>query len=133
MRASEMVRQFHETYNCAVNERTEAVLRQRRALIEEEFIEAYEELRMAGDRLLLFGEVTNLRFIAKELADLVYVAYGTAIALGIDLDKAVTLVHESNMSKLGPDGKPILRDDGKVLKGPNYFEPDMGRAVRNLA
>ena len=61
----------------------------------------------------------------KELADLVYVCYGYAATFGWNLDEAVKRVHESNMSKLGDDGKPIYREDGKVLKGPNYKKPDL--------
>ncbi len=61
----------------------------------------------------------------KELADLVYVIYGYANVKGWDLDEAVYRIHSSNMSKLDDDGKPIFRDDGKVLKGPNYKEPDL--------
>lgn len=61
--------------------------------------------------------------VIKELADLVYVTYGMAATYGWDLDEAVRRVHKSNMSKLGEDGKPIFREDGKVLKGPNYQEP----------
>ena len=61
--------------------------------------------------------------LLKELADLVYVTYGFAATFGWDLDEAVRRVHASNMSKLGSDGKPIYREDGKVLKGPNYAEP----------
>lgn len=67
--------------------------------------------------------------IAKELADLVYVCYGTALVYHIDLDVALAAVHFSNMTKLGEDGLPILREDGKVLKGPNYKEPDMEPAL----
>jgi predicted HAD superfamily Cof-like phosphohydrolase len=63
--------------------------------------------------------------LLKELADLVYVTYGFAAWAGWDLDEAVRRVHESNMSKLGEDGKPIYREDGKVLKGPNYLPPDL--------
>jgi len=63
--------------------------------------------------------------LLKELADLVYVTYGFAATFGWDLDEAVRRVHASNMSKLGSDGKPIYREDGKVLKGPNYAEPDL--------
>ena len=59
----------------------------------------------------------------KELADLVYVAFQYAANSGWDLDEALKRVHESNMSKLGPDGKPIRREDGKILKGPNYKPP----------
>ena len=63
--------------------------------------------------------------LLKELADTVYVTYGFAATFGWDLDEAVRRVHASNMSKLGPDGKPIYREDGKVLKGPDYEEPDL--------
>ena len=61
--------------------------------------------------------------LIKELADLVYVTYGFAATFGWDLDEAVRRVHASNMSKLGDDGQPIYREDGKVLKGPNYEAP----------
>lgn len=63
--------------------------------------------------------------VVKELVDLLYVAYGTGIFLGVDVDEAFRRVHESNMSKLDEKGKPIRRADGKVLKGPNYKEPDL--------
>ena len=65
----------------------------------------------------------------KELADLLYVVYWMAARVGIDLDKAFRIVHSSNMSKLGDDGKPIKRADGKVLKGPNYKPPKMESIV----
>jgi NTP pyrophosphatase (non-canonical NTP hydrolase) len=63
--------------------------------------------------------------LCKELADLVYVTYGYAATYGWDLDEAVRRIHQSNMSKLGLDGKPLKRPDGKVLKGPNYRQPDL--------
>lgn len=65
----------------------------------------------------------------KELADLVYVIYGYANVKKWDLDEAVRRVHQSNMSKLGDDGKPIYRQDGKVMKGPNYKKPDLSDLV----
>ena len=65
----------------------------------------------------------------KELADLVYVCYQFAANQDWDLDEAFKRVHESNMSKLGEDGKPIYRADGKVLKGPNYQPPDLSDLV----
>ena len=65
----------------------------------------------------------------KELADLIYVTYGYAATYGWDLDEAVRRVHVSNMSKLGPDNKPLKRPDGKVLKGPNYKKPDLSDLV----
>lgn len=79
-----------------------------------------------------FGEVRDAigySEILKELADLVYVTYGYAATYGWDLDEAVRRVHRSNMSKLGIDGKPLKRPDGKVLKGPNYKKPDLSDLV----
>ncbi len=63
--------------------------------------------------------------IADALTDLLYVVYGAGHAYGIDLDKCFEEVQRSNMSKLGADGKPIYREDGKVLKGPNFFQPNL--------
>lgn len=67
--------------------------------------------------------------VADALTDLLYVIYGAGHAFGIDLDACFVEVHNSNMSKLGEDGKPIYRDDGKVLKGPNFFEPDLEKVL----
>src|SRR5690606_28859689 len=86
-----------------------------------------EEAPEAVDALK--AEPIDREAVAKELAELLVVTYGTADVLGIDLDKAFDLVHESNMSKLGEDGTPIRREDGKILKGPNYKAPDMSEAV----
>ena len=66
----------------------------------------------------------------KELADLLYVTVGYAATYGWDLEEAVRRVHASNMSKLDDDGKPVLNDEGKVMKGVNYYEPDMSDLVR---
>ena len=65
--------------------------------------------------------------VADALTDILYVAYGAGHAFGIDLDKCFNEVQESNMSKLGPDGKPIYNESGKVMKGPNYFKPDLSK------
>ena len=74
----------------------------------------------------LFRDSTAVKSEAlKELADLVYVCYQYAENMGWDLDEAMHRVHESNMSKLDENGKPIYRDDGKVLKGPNYSPPNL--------
>ena len=67
--------------------------------------------------------------VADALTDLLYVVYGAGHAFGIDLDECFNEVHESNMSKLGEDGKPVYREDGKVLKGPNYFPPNLEEIV----
>ena len=90
------------------------------ALIVEEFKEFLEAEGM------LFMHVRNHQEHAlKELADLVYVCYQYAENMGWFLDEALNRVHVSNMSKLDKDGKPIYRDDGKVLKGPDYKPPDL--------
>ena len=73
---------------------------------------------------------SNQAALLKELADLVYVCYGYADRFGWDLDEAFRRVHLSNMSKLDPvTGKPIFREDGKILKGPAYKEPNLGDLV----
>ncbi|MFI5687423.1 MazG nucleotide pyrophosphohydrolase domain-containing protein [Streptomyces sp. NPDC051636] len=68
--------------------------------------------------------------LAHELADVVYVAYGTALVHGIDLDAVIAEVHRSNMSKLGPGGQIARRADGKVLKGEHYRAPDVSAVLR---
>lgn len=94
------------------------IVRLRLDLIEEEFF----ELRDA----ILKEDIVE---VADALTDLLYVVYGTGHAFGIDLDDCFNEVHRSNMSKLGQDGKPIYREDGKVLKGPNFFPPDLDKVV----
>ncbi|MEU6538661.1 MazG nucleotide pyrophosphohydrolase domain-containing protein [Streptomyces sp. NPDC047000] len=68
--------------------------------------------------------------LAHELADVVYVAYGTALVHGIDLDAVIAEIHRSNMTKLGPGGQVARRADGKVLKGEHYEAPDVGAVLR---
>ena len=69
----------------------------------------------------------NLLEVADALTDILYVTYGAGHAFGIDLDKCFDEVQNSNMSKLGEDGKPIYNESGKVMKGPNYFKPDLSK------
>ena len=71
----------------------------------------------------------DLLEVADALTDILYVTYGAGQAFGIDLDKCFEEVQNSNMSKLDVDGKPIYNDDGKVMKGPNYFKPDLSKFV----
>ena len=107
------VKEFHRTFHRGDKEEYNRALRY--DLMSEELAEVFDEMYpvLLKDKL------------AKELADLLYVVYGTAVTFDIDIDRAFAEVHKSNMSKLGVDGKPIYRDDGKVLKGPNYREADM--------
>lgn len=111
------VREFHVAFGLPINDTTRTHNKLRAELIREEAAEAAEALE-SGD----------LEHIAKELADGVIVHYGAALTLGIDLDAAIAAVHASNMSKL-VDGKPVMRGDGKVLKGSSYRPPDMSRCV----
>ena len=84
--------------------------------------EELDELKEAMDN-------NDLLEVADALTDILYVTYGAGHAFGIDLDECFMEVHESNMSKLGEDGKPIYREDGKVLKGPGYFPPNLEEIV----
>ena len=72
----------------------------------------------------------DLLEVADALTDILYVTYGAGHAFGINLDKCYTEVQNSNMSKLGKDGKPIYNEQGKLMKGPNFFEPDLGKLLR---
>ncbi len=72
----------------------------------------------------------DLLEVADALTDLLYVTYGAGHAFGINLDDCFNEVQNSNMSKLGTDGKPIYNDAGKVMKGPNYFKPDLSKFVK---
>ena len=71
----------------------------------------------------------NLKEVADALTDILYVTYGAGHAFGINLDKCFEEVQKSNMSKLGNDGKPIYNEQGKVMKGPNYFKPDLNKFI----
>ena len=71
----------------------------------------------------------DIKEVADALTDILYVTYGAGHAFGINLDKCFQEVQNSNMSKLGLDGKPIYNDKGKVMKGPNYFKPDLTKYV----
>jgi predicted HAD superfamily Cof-like phosphohydrolase len=95
-----------------------------RTLIVEEFKEFLD-----AENQLLLGFTVNAADCLKELADLVYVCYQYAENLGWDLDAALDRVHQSNMSKLDDEGNPIYREDGKVLKGPNYQPPYLNDLV----
>jgi predicted HAD superfamily Cof-like phosphohydrolase len=72
----------------------------------------------------------DIKEVADALTDILYVTYGAGHAFGIDLDKCFNEVQLSNMSKLGPDGKPIYNENGKDMKGPNYFKPDLDKFLK---
>jgi predicted HAD superfamily Cof-like phosphohydrolase len=96
----------------------EKTMRLRYELIKEELNELEEAMK-----------TKNLKEIADALTDILYVTYGAGFAYGIDLDKCFKEVQRANMSKLGEDGKPIYNEKGKVMKGPNYLEPNLKQFV----
>ncbi len=125
----EMLLEFHKAYGAAINEPiTPELISLRYRLIMEEANEVAQELiPVLSEKETEWVEQlpVDKKKLTKELADLMYVTIGTAVTFGLPLEEVFAEVHKSNMSKLGPDGKPIYREDGKVLKGPNYKEPDL--------
>jgi len=118
----ESVRKFMETFGQEIKEKAqfpnEKITSLRYDLIKEEL----DELKEAMDN-------NDIKEVADALTDILYVAYGAGHAFGINLDKCFEEVQNSNMSKLGSDGKPIYNDKGKVMKGPNYFKPNLNKFV----
>ncbi|CBG69591.1 MULTISPECIES: MazG nucleotide pyrophosphohydrolase domain-containing protein [Streptomyces] len=118
-----LVREFHRAFGLdtrtAPTEVSPELAAHRGELLAEEAAEVAE---VAVD-----GPLDRL---AHELADVVYVAYGTALVHGIDLDPVIAEIHRSNMTKLGPDGRVARREDGKVLKGDHYRAPDVSAVLR---
>ena len=118
----EHVKKFMKTFGQEVKEKAEfpsnKIISLRYDLIKEEL----DELRDAIDK-------KDIKEVADALTDILYVTYGAGHAFGINLDKCFEEVQNSNMSKLGVDGKPIYNEKGKVMKGPNYFKPDLNKFV----
>ena len=112
------VKIFMETYDQEIKQKSEfpneKIVKLRLELIKEEL----KELNDAIDN-------KNIVEVADALTDILYVTYGAGHSFGINLDKCFAEVQRSNMSKLGKDGKPIYNDSGKVMKGPNYSEPNL--------
>ncbi len=117
------VRDFMKTFGQEVKTEPELPTKETAKLRIELIVEELNELIDANEDKDLVG-------IADALTDILYVTYGAGHAFGIDLDACFREVQRSNMSKLGEDGKPIYREDGKVLKGPNYSEPDLKKTLQ---
>ena len=98
---------------------TDKINKLRLSLIKEEVQELSEAIQKK-----------DLLEVADALTDILYVTYGAGHAFGINLDDCFDEVQNSNMSKLGNDGKPIYNDQGKVMKGPNYFKPDLSKFIK---
>ena len=118
----ERVKKFMETFGQEIKEKAafpnDKITSLRYDLIKEE-LEEFKEAIANKD----------IKEVADALTDILYVTYGAGHAFGINLDKCFEEVQNSNMSKLGSDGKPIYNDKGKVMKGPDYFKPDLTKFV----
>ena len=118
----ERVKKFMETFGQEIKEKAsfpnDKITSLRYDLIKEEL----DEFKEAIDK-------KDIKEVADALTDILYVTYGAGHSFGIDLDKCFEEVQNSNMSKLGKDGKPIYNEKGKVMKGPNYFKPNLSKYV----
>ena len=90
----------------------------------------YDLIKEELDELKVALDQKNIKEVADALTDILYVTYGAGHAFGIDLDKCFEEVQNSNMSKLDLNGKPIYNTNGKVLKGPNYFKPNLKKFIK---
>jgi predicted HAD superfamily Cof-like phosphohydrolase len=117
------VKKFMETFGQEIKDKAnfpdEKIQNLRVSLIEEELLELKDAIKNK-----------DIKEVADALTDILYVTYGAGHSFGIDLDKCFDEVQRSNMSKLGEDGKPIYNEHGKVLKGPNYFKPDLNKFIK---
>ncbi|VEI12365.1 Uncharacterized protein conserved in bacteria [Trueperella bialowiezensis] len=142
-RPEELVRQFHHTYGLPIvddgpNADRERI-HMRMSLIAEEFAELTGAVYGARAREIIENAFAEARRtddhsrdtveVADALGDLTYVIYGMALELGIPMADVLREIQGSNMSKLGADGKPIYREDGKVLKGPDFYEPNIAKVL----
>ena len=118
----ESVKKFMQTFGQEVRTKAsfpnEKITNLRIDLIREELLELEEAI-----------EKKDIKEVADALTDILYVTYGAGHAFGVNLDKCFEEVQNSNMSKLGSDGKPIYNEHGKVMKGPDYFKPDLNKFV----
>jgi predicted HAD superfamily Cof-like phosphohydrolase len=116
---------FHELFKVTIGEKCEIPDLEEQELRLRLIAEEYEELRLAHD-------ASDIIEIADALADLIYVACGMAVAYGIPLNEVYAEVQRSNMAKVGEDGEPIYRSDGKVLKPEGWTPPDIARVLREF-
>ena len=118
----ERVRKFMKIFGQEVKEKAEFPDKKITSLRYDLINEELEEFKQAIDK-------KDIKEVADALTDILYVTYGAGHAFGINLDKCFEEVQKSNMSKLGNDGKPIYNQKGKVMKGPNYFKPNLKKFV----
>ena len=122
MNQEDMVREFHRVYGQRIAKCPQLPKTSERELRKRLLKEEYNEY--------LQGEENNdLVEIADALGDMIYIICGTAVSYGIPITEIFNEIHRSNMSKLDENGKPIYREDGKILKGPGYFKPNLSAII----
>jgi predicted HAD superfamily Cof-like phosphohydrolase len=116
------VTDFHEAFKLGINHKPTVDIGENRKLLR------YKLMREENEEYLEAANNNDLVEVADALGDMLYILCGTIIEHGMQdkIEEVFNEIQRSNMSKLGEDGKPIYREDGKVLKGPNYFKPDIG-------
>ena len=123
----EMLKEFHEKFGAPINYKLTYPVDMKYEDKRVRYTMIAEEVEELGHAI----ECNDLIEIADAIGDILYLAFGTAHTFGIadKIQEVFAEIHKSNMSKLGEDGKPILRDDGKILKGPNYFRPSIDKIL----
>jgi predicted HAD superfamily Cof-like phosphohydrolase len=119
------VKKFMQTFGQEVKDKAEFPNEKITKLRYDLILEELNELKIAMEQ-------KNLKEIADALTDILYVTYGAGHAFGIDLDNCFNEVQKSNMSKLDNNGRPIFNENGKVMKGPNYFKPNLTRFINDI-
>ncbi len=119
------VKEFHSAFGLGINEKPKADLGKAKNLLR------FNLMKEENEEYLEAANNNDLTEVADALGDMLYILCGTIIEHGMQhkIEEVFDEIQSSNMSKLGADGKPIYREDGKVLKGPNYFKPDIDRIL----
>jgi predicted HAD superfamily Cof-like phosphohydrolase len=124
----ESVRKFHNAYGLGVNEHPVALVSKEQSMLR------YNLMQEENEEYLEAALKNDLEEVADALGDMLYILCGTILDHGLQykIEAIFDEIQRSNMSKLGSDGNPILREDGKVMKGPNYFSPDLKRVLNDI-
>jgi len=119
------VKEFHSAFGLGIEEKPVADLGEKKNLLR------FNLMKEENEEYLEAANNNDLTEVADALGDMLYILCGTIIEHGMQhkIEEVFEEIQSSNMSKLGPDGQPIYREDGKVLKGPNYFKPDIAKVL----
>ena len=122
------VKKFHEAFGVSAESKPDA------NIPSEIFNLRFKLMKEENEEYLEAAKDNNLLEVSDALGDMLYILCGTIIAHGLEdkIEAVFNEIHKSNMSKLGADGKPIYRNDGKVLKGPNYFKPNIEKVLKKI-